>query len=112
MKCQDAEQNIQHFIDDELTGEVLDEFLCHIDSCHNCYEELETSFLLKEALSRLENGETFDLSKELSSKLSNMRDSLELHNLLTAIRRTIDIVACIMLAMCGLYLFITHFFIG
>jgi len=104
MKCQEAEQKIQYFINDELTGEPLANFVRHIDHCHSCYEEMETSYLLKEALSRLENGETFDLHGELSNKLTNMRHCLEVHKMLTAIRRTISILASICLMMSVLYL--------
>lgn len=109
MKCQDAQHKIQAFIDDELTGELLNNFIRHIDNCHSCYEEMETSYLLKEALSRLENGETFDLRGELNQKLNNMRECLELHSMLTAIRRTISVSAAIFLAMSVLYLIMTYF---
>lgn len=104
MKCTEAEQKIQLFIDDSLTGESLANFVRHIDHCHSCYEEMETSYLLKEALGRLENGETFDLSGELNTKLDNMRDCLEFHKGLTVIRRSISISAAIVLVMSGLYL--------
>lgn len=109
MKCQEAEQKIQAFIDDELTGEPLANFVRHIDSCHSCYEEMETSYLLKEALSRLENGETFDLRGELQAKMTNMRDCLDIHNALTFFRRCVSICAGISVVMCGLYLFITYY---
>lgn len=109
MKCQEAEQKIQLFIDDELTGESLNNFVRHIDNCHSCYEEMETSYLLKEALSRLENGETFDLSRELTNKLNNMRDCLETHKALTVVRRSISVCAAIILVMCGLYILFTNY---
>lgn len=109
MKCQEVEQQIQNFINDDLTGELLANFVRHIDSCHSCYEEMETSYLLKEALSRLENGETFDLRGELTNKLANMRECLEVHKILTVIRRTISIMAAISLVMSGLYLLFTYY---
>lgn len=109
MKCQEAEQKIQDFINDELTGEPLANFVRHIDHCHSCYEEMETSYLLKEALSRLENGETFDLHGELTNKLANMRECLEIHQILTIIRRTCSIMAAICLVMSGLYLLFTYY---
>lgn len=109
MKCQDVEQIIQKFINDDLTGEPLANFIRHIDNCHSCYEEMETSYLLSEALSRLENGETFDLKGELNTKLSNMRDCLEVHRILTVARRTLSIMAMILLVMSGLYLLFTFY---
>ena len=109
MKCQEAEQHIQAFIDDELTGEPLANFVKHIDKCHSCYEEMETSYLLKEALSRLENGETFDLRGELQTKMNNMRECLDIHNALTVFRRTVGVCAGIILVMCGLYILFTYY---
>ena len=109
MKCQETEQLIQNFINDDLTGEPLANFVRHIDHCHSCYEEMETSYLLKEALSRLENGETFDLHGELENKLKNMRECLEIHKILTILRRTISICAAILLYMSGLYLLYTYY---
>lgn len=109
MKCQEAEQLIQNFINDELTGEPLANFVRHIDKCHSCYEEMETSYLLKEALSRLENGEAFDLRGELTNKLSNMRECLGVHQILTVIRRTVSILASILIVMSGLYILYTYY---
>ena len=109
MKCQDAELLIQNFINDDLTGEPLSNFIRHIDNCHSCYEEMETSYLLKEALSRLENGETFDLHGELTNKLTHMRECIEVHKILTIIRRAISITAAISLVMSSLYLLFTFY---
>jgi len=109
MKCQECEQQIQKFIDDDLTGEPLANFVSHIDTCHACYEEMETSYLLKEALSRLENGETFDLHNELTEKLNNMRECLDFHRILTVIRRTISVCAAILIGMSALYILFTYF---
>jgi len=109
MKCQEAENLIRNFIDDDLTGEPLANFVRHIDHCHSCYEEMETSYLLKEALSRLENGEAFDLHGELTNKLTNMRECLEIHRYLTIARRTFSVVASILLVMSGLYILFTYF---
>lgn len=111
MKCQEAEQKIQSFIDDELTGESLANFVRHINSCHSCYEEMETSYLLKEALGRLENGETFDLSGELTTKLNNMNECLDFHKMLTVVRRSVSVCAAIILVMCGLYILFTNYLI-
>lgn len=109
MKCQEAEQQIQKFIEDDLTGEPLANFVHHIDNCHSCYEEMETSYLLKEALSRLENGETFDLHNELTEKLNNMRDCLEFHRMLTIARRSFSVCSVILVVMSGLYILYTYF---
>ena len=71
MKCSETEQFIQLYIDDQLTGPQLRDFLTHIESCPKCYEEMEINYLIKEALLRLEDGKTFDLRKELKQKIQS-----------------------------------------
>ena len=36
MKCNETEQYIKLYIDDELTGAKLREFLAHIEGCPTC----------------------------------------------------------------------------
>lgn len=106
MKCQDAEQYISLFIEDRLTGSALQEFITHIEDCHSCYEEMETNYLLKEALLRLEDGDAFDLHSELLQKLDNMRKCASVHELLTITRRIILIAAGLALIAALLYVYL------
>ena len=61
MKCQDMERYITLFINDELSGIRMREFIEHIESCSSCFDEMETNYLLKEALLRLEKEGSYDL---------------------------------------------------
>ncbi len=106
MKCQDTEQYIPLFIEDELTGINLQAFIAHIEACHSCYEEMETSYLLKEALLRLEGGDAFDLHSELLQKLESMRKCASVHVLLSMIRRIILIAAGLALIAALLYVYL------
>jgi len=89
MKCNETEQYINLYIDDKLTGAKLREFLAHIEGCPTCYEEMEINFLIKEALSRLEDGTTFDLHKELIFKLQNSKRCLVIYERLIVARHLI-----------------------
>ncbi len=89
MKCNETEQYIKLYIDDELTGAKLREFLAHIEGCPTCYEEMEINYLIKEALSRLEDGTTFDLQKELILKLQNSKRCLAIYERLIVARHLI-----------------------
>ncbi len=106
MTCQDVEQYIPLFIEDKLTGFDLQEFIMHIEGCHSCYEEMETNYLLKEALLRLEDGDAFDLHSELLQKLDNMRRCVSLHERVSIVRRTILIAAGLALIAQLLYLYL------
>ncbi len=99
MKCSDTEQYIQMYIDDELTGPKLREFLTHIEECPKCYEEMEINYLIKEALIRLEDGTTFDLRKELQQKIQNSKNCLMMHEYLIAVRQLILLGAMVILTI-------------
>lgn len=106
MKCQDAEQYIPLFIEDRLTGSDLQAFITHIEGCHSCYEEMETNYLLKEALLRLEDGDAFDLHSELLQKLDSMRKCASVHEIVSIVRRIVLIAAGLALIAALLYVYL------
>lgn len=99
MNCREAEQYIQPFINDELTDSCLTDFLDHIENCVKCHDEMETSYLLKEAFGRLEEAGAFNLDEELRDKISTMRRCAYIHELLSIFRRIIQLMAGITLAV-------------
>ncbi len=107
MTCQESEQYIQDFVDDALTGDALEAFLWHIRNCKACYNEMETSYLLKEALARLEDGTSFDLHSELKEKISIMEQYIRWHNQAVVFRRLVLTVAGLLVVteMMFLYLY-------
>lgn len=107
MTCQESVQLIQAFVDDNLYGEELEEFLWHIDNCPNCYDEMEVSYLLKEALSRLEDGTSFNLTSELKTKISLMHDCVEADNRISMMRRLLLTIAGLALAIDAMYLYLS-----
>ncbi len=109
MECQNFEQEIQLFIDDQLTGNQLQAFIAHIEVCHNCYEEMEISYLLKEALLRLEDGEAFDLHSELIQKLACMKKCASIHEILSLLRRTILLASGFTIVAEFIYIYLMFF---
>lgn len=51
MKCNEALQMFNGYMDEELNHKELDIFLNHIEECKNCREELEINYILKYGLS-------------------------------------------------------------
>ncbi|MCR5508601.1 MAG: zf-HC2 domain-containing protein [Lachnospiraceae bacterium] len=97
MKCQDTEKYINLFIDDKLTGIRLKEYIEHIEGCDSCFDEMETNYLLKGALLRLEEEGSYDLHGELITKIRNTKKCLEVHEMVTMLRRVALICAGIAL---------------
>lgn len=65
MTCKETEKMIPFFLQDDLETEDLREFMEHIEECDDCREELTIQFLVTEGMSRLEEGNVFDLQNEL-----------------------------------------------
>lgn len=108
MTCQESEQYIQDFVDDALTGDELEAFLWHISNCKSCYNEMETSYLLKEALARLEDGTSFDLHSELKEKISFLEDYIKWHNLVVVCRRLVLTLAGLLIVTEIMYLYLYY----
>ena len=96
--CRNTELLMNDFIEHRLVGDDLWDFLNHLLTCPACYEELETKYLLSEALIRLENGETIELEKELKSQIIHSRRSLRLHRFCDCVYRTLEIISVIVVA--------------
>lgn len=70
MDCKEVQRNITAFLDEELSGKTAEKFLDHISQCPECREELSIQYLVKEGMVRLEEGGSFDLSKDLDILIS------------------------------------------
>ncbi len=82
MDCKEAEKRIPPFLQDELDGAELEEFIDHVENCPECKEELSIQFLVTEGLERLEDGNNFNLQKELVMKLADAEHHISLHRTL------------------------------
>lgn len=69
MDCKQFERLIPQFIKDEMDDRTKKQFLKHVESCSLCKEELSIQFLVTTGMQRLENGDTFDLNRELKDKM-------------------------------------------
>ncbi len=108
MTCQESEQYIQEFVDDTLAGDELEAFLWHINNCKACYNEMETSYLLKEALTRLEDGTSFDLHSELKEKISLTEGYLKWRSVAAVGRRLVLTPAGLFLVLEIMYLYLNY----
>lgn len=70
MDCKDTTKAIPLFFSGELDERKIKPFIKHLESCPDCMEEVTIQYLATEGINRLEEGQTFDLDRELSEKLS------------------------------------------
>ncbi|MCR5108441.1 MAG: zf-HC2 domain-containing protein [Lachnospiraceae bacterium] len=105
--CKHMDRYIPLFLEDKLTGDELELFLRHIDSCSYCYDEMETSYLVKEAIIRLDEEEgSYDLYSELNKKIEAMRKCCYVHEILELARRVILILSGFSVLSLAAYLYV------
>lgn len=103
MNCKEAEKKIPYFLQDELDGRMLAEFVEHIENCPECKEELSIQFLVAEGMERLEEGNNFNLQEALFIKMQNAWHRVKINRTLrytlicleTAVATAIIISLCI-----------------
>lgn len=69
ISCKEFEKLIPEFIAQELEYRTLKRFCSHAKTCTDCHEELDIQFLVSEGMVRLEEGDAFDLNRELDKRL-------------------------------------------
>ncbi len=91
MNCRAAEGMVTRYINHTLSIKELEEFLEHVQSCSSCYEELETYFIVHEAILQLneeEESAVLDLQHLLEQDLKKSRRYIrkkKLEHVLTAV---------------------------
>ena len=70
LDCKQTEKLIPQFLKDELDNRT--------DGCSSCLEELSIQFLVTTGMQRLENGDTFDLNRELRMRIDTEKRHLHI----------------------------------
>ena len=73
MNCQNAQSMVLNFINNKLDKEETKEFIEHIRSCKDCWEELEIYYVMLIGLKQLDEGE--ELAADFKEQLQNEVDS-------------------------------------
>jgi len=83
MNCLEAQSKIMAFIENKLPDDELREFIKHVRSCKNCYEELEIYYTLIVGMKQLDEEDNIstDFENALDKKLE------EEMNRLTTVKR-------------------------
>ena len=107
--CNTCEQHMNSFIENRLVGEMLWQFLTHVEQCSECFEELEIRYLIAEAIGRLENGESINLRNELYRKIKLSKKAMYFHYFNEDVRRILKIISLIIIVY-ELFGFMSLFF--
>ena len=79
LDCKQTEKLIPQFLKDELDNRTEKKFfLFRCCSLRRCLEELSIQFLVTTGMQRLENGDTFDLNRELRMRIDTEKRHLHI----------------------------------
>ncbi|MCM1046185.1 MAG: zf-HC2 domain-containing protein [Candidatus Gastranaerophilales bacterium] len=98
MDCKEFERLIPDFIGRKLDFLTLKRFHTHMETCENCKEELEIQFLVSEGIQRLEEGDAFDLQKELDQRLIETKRKVRFHDAFLRVGLGLELAAAVAVA--------------
>ena len=105
MKCHDVQRMISGFIEKKLTDEQLEDFLEHIETCQDCYDELEVYYMITIGLMQLDEDHTgtMDLKKNLKEFIGEQHRELYMRQRTAARRRGMKRTAIVLLVAAILF---------
>lgn len=80
MDCRKAEMMVDKYIERSLSVREMEAFLEHVEKCSSCYDELETYYIVNEAMAHLDNDRTevvLDMKNMLRQDLWNSRTYIQ-----------------------------------
>ena len=93
MDCKEFEKRIPDFIKRKMNFIMLQEFNEHMEQCEDCKEELVIQFLVTEGMQRLEEGDAFDLQRELDQRMAEAKRKVRFHNIFLQAGLLLEILA-------------------
>lgn len=80
MDCRKAEMMVDKYIERTLSIREMEAFLDHVEKCSSCYDELETYYIVHEAMAQLDNDGTdavLDMKNMLRQDIWNSRTYIQ-----------------------------------
>ena len=80
MNCLKAQGLVMKYINNELSGSELEDFLKHIDRCSDCREELEIYYILTTGMNQLDNDyvDTYNFYEAFEKQLDRSRKDIDI----------------------------------
>ena len=104
MNCEQASLCIKPFIEGKLEDDQLEEFLDHVGSCKNCYEELDIMFIVSEGLHGLKSDEnaSFNFTGLLAKRIDQSKRRLLIAKRRRAVNFFLGLIAYAALVLASL----------
>lgn len=102
MDCKEFEKLIPDFIQQKLEYLDLKRFCGHVRECAECKEELVIQFLVSEGMARLEEGDAFDLNRELDKRLAEAERRIQRNRVVLNVGSMVELLS---MAAIGCFVF-------
>ena len=104
MNCRAAEEMVTRYINHTLSMDELEEFLEHVTSCQECYDELETYYIISVGMRYLEeeNLESYNIPKMLQEDLHTRERRVRRRNILRKTAVLLGVLFFIVILVLGL----------
>lgn len=102
MNCREYEKQIPDFLGRNMTYLQMKDFIQHIRSCEKCKEELVIHFLVEEGIASLEEGDAFDLQKELDFRLKEAERKVDRNDTFLDISMVVEAVMMVAVVVSAL----------
>lgn len=106
MNCKEFEKLIPDFFDKKMDFLTLNQFNKHMKNCPDCKEELTIRFLVIEGIQRLEEGDAFDLQRELKQHLDEAERKIRRHKHVLQIGEILEVLAILVVIGFALWVII------
>jgi len=98
MDCVKAQQLIKPYLDGYLSDRELEEFLTHVETCPDCFDELEVYFSVYRTLADVDEKGDYNFRKKLRGKMEESRGYLRRRYQSKALRAAVIFAAELALA--------------
>lgn len=105
MDCLMAQKLIKPYVEDQLEDRVLSDFLDHVESCGNCYDQLQVYYAIYHTLKNNDDDCDYNFKKKLSHALALSRMGLQR-------RRSMRLLEAVTILLAEGVLLLTLFFIA
>ena len=106
MDCKKFEKLIPDFFERKLDYSTLEQFNKHMKECPDCKEELTIRFLVTEGIQSLEEGDAFDLQRELRQHMEEAERKIRRYNRFLRTGEVLEVLAIILMAVAVIWVII------
>lgn len=109
MKCMEFQKMIPDIINGTVSDDRLEDVIDHVESCKECYDELEINYILQYGLGDDDSAESMDYVGCLERNLLRMKKRLRRLELSRSVSSLINITAYTAVAGAFIYVFFKYF---